>query len=334
MCLVAAGLFGVSSPVSKELLGSLSPLTLAGLLYLGAALGVAPFARRGGSSAARRSRKNLLRMAGVVLFGGVLGPVLLLYGLKAAPAASVSLWLNLETPATALLGLLLFREHIDRRVALAVVMVTVASAILAGAAGAALVPSALLVAAACVCWGVDNNLTATIDGYAPAQSTLGKGLAAGAVNLAIGLVVERPSFAVAHVAAALILGALSYGASIVLYVRGAQQLGAVRSQLVFSTAPFFGVAVAWAVLREPVLGSQLAAAGLMVVAIALLHRERHAHEHSHAAMTHTHWHRHDDAHHDHVHEPPEAGGHVHEHRHDERKHAHVHRPDIHHRHSH
>jgi drug/metabolite transporter (DMT)-like permease len=182
LCVLAAALFGVSSPVSKALLGSLSPLTLAGLLYLGAALAVLPFSLSGGSREARRARKNLARLAGVVLFGGVLGPALLLFGLSTAPAASVSLWLNLETPATALLGWMFFKEHLDRRVVVAVVLVTIASALLAGASGAALVPSALLVAAACACWGLDNNLSATIDGFTPAQSTLAKGVAAGAVN--------------------------------------------------------------------------------------------------------------------------------------------------------
>jgi drug/metabolite transporter (DMT)-like permease len=334
LCVLAAALFGVSSPVSKALLGSLSPLTLAGLLYLGAALAVLPFSLSGGSREARRARKNLARLAGVVLFGGVLGPALLLFGLSTAPAASVSLWLNLETPATALLGWMFFKEHLDRRVVVAVVLVTIASALLAGASGAALVPSALLVAAACACWGLDNNLSATIDGFTPAQSTLAKGVAAGAVNLALGVVVERPTFVAANVGAALLLGSLSYGASIVLYVRSAQQLGAVRSQLVFSSAPFFGVVIAWVALHEPVLATQLGAMAMMIGAALLLHRERHAHEHTHEEVTHTHWHRHDDDHHDHVHDPPVRGGHVHEHRHDAKKHVHQHRPDLHHRHEH
>lgn len=333
-CLVAAALFGVSSPASKALLGTMSPLTLAGLLYLGAALGVLPFALRGGSSVARRSGKNLLRLAGVILFGGVLGPALLLFGLTQAPAASVSLWLNLEAPATALLGWLFFKEHLDRRVVVAVVLVTVASALLAGASGTALVPAALLIAGACLCWGLDNNLSSTIDGFTPAQSTLAKGVAAGGVNLALGFALEEPAFDATYVGAALLLGSLSYGASIVLYVRAAQQLGAVRSQLLFSSAPFFGVVVAWAALREAVHWTQLFAAGLMIGALALLHRERHSHAHSHDAQTHTHWHRHDDEHHDHGHDPPVSGGHVHEHQHESRTHEHVHRPDLHHRHAH
>lgn len=334
VCTIAAALFGASSPASKALLGSMSPLTLAGLLYLGAALGVLPFAFRSGPRSQRRSGKNLLRLGGVVLFGGVLGPALLLVGLARAPAASVSLWLMLETPATALLGWAFFKEHLDRRTVAAVVLVTAASALLAGAPGTALIPSTLLVAGACACWGLDNNLSAVIDGFTPAQATLAKGVVAGTVNLVLGLIIETPTFSAANLGAALLLGALAYGASIVLYVRGAQQLGAVRSQLLFSSAPFFGVVLAWVALREPVLTSQLVASMLMVAAIVLLHRDRHAHAHAHEPMTHTHWHRHDDDHHDHDHVTAVRGGHVHEHEHQRTSHSHPHPPDLHHRHRH
>jgi drug/metabolite transporter (DMT)-like permease len=334
-CRLAAALFGISSPLSKSLLADLTPLTLAGFLYLGAALAVLPFSFRGGSPAARRSKKNILRMAGVVVFGGALGPALLLFGLSQAPAASVSLWLNLEAPATAVLGWLFFKEHLDKRVVAAVVLVTIASAVLAGASGFSLVPAALLITGACVCWGLDNNLSATVDGFTPAQSTLAKGIAAGGANLALGLFTETPKLGALNVSEALLLGSLAYGASIVLYVRAAQQLGAVRSQLIFSTAPFFGVVIAWTALREPVQATQIAAGVLMIGALALLHRERHGHAHVHEEITHTHWHRHDDDHHqDHAHDPPVTGGHVHEHHHRPVTHDHAHRPDLHHRHSH
>lgn len=335
-CVVAAALFGASSPASKALLGSVGPLTLAGLLYLGAALAVLPFVFRGGSKAARRERKNVLRMGGVVLFGGVLGPVLLLIGLSRAPAASVSLWLNLETPATALLAWAFFKEHLERRGLLAVVLVTGASALLAGASGVALVPAALLVAAACLCWGLDNNLSALVDGFTPAQSTFAKGLVAGGVNLGLGLWLEGGVESGGVVGGGLGIGALCYGASLALYVRGAQHLGAVRSQMLFASAPFFGVLLSWTVAGEPMLLAQLGAAAGMAVAFVLLHGERHAHEHVHEALTHTHWHRHDDGHHeDHAHEHGHVRGwHIHEHAHRARRHAHAHRPDLHHRHAH
>jgi drug/metabolite transporter (DMT)-like permease len=196
-------------------------------------------------------------------------------------------------------------------------------------------PAAGLVLVAAVCWGLDNNLTAIIDGYTPAQTTLAKGLIAGSLNLGLGLWLEGglPGWGV--VGMALGVGALAYGASIVLYIRGAQSLGATRSQMLFATAPFLGMAVAWLALGESVLWVQVAAAALMVVALVVLLTSEHGHAHDHEALTHTHPHRHDDDHHDHVHEGlPADAWHTHEHSHDARTHSHPHLPDLHHRHKH
>lgn len=335
-CLGAAALFGASTPASKLLLdGAVAPLTLAGLLYLGAGLATLPFALRGGSAGRRRDPANLRRLLGAVLFGGVLGPVALLVGLQSAPSASVSLWLNLETTATALLAWAFFREHMGARTWIANALVVAAGVLLAAPQSFAVAPSALLVVLACVCWGLDNNFTAVIDGYTPAQTTCVKGLVAGGVNLGLGLAVEGTVPSAGAVGAALGVGALAYGASIVLYIRGAQQLGATRSQMLFATAPFLGMGVAWVVLGEPVLPVQVGAGALMVGALALLLTSRHGHEHHHPELTHTHAHRHDDGHHDHTHPglPPEAW-HTHEHDHAPVVHEHPHVPDIHHRHSH
>jgi drug/metabolite transporter (DMT)-like permease len=117
----------------------------------------------------------------------VLGPVLLLFALRLTLASSVSLSLNLEMVATAVLGVALFREHLGRAGWLGVAGVVTARAILAGAGGWPGLLAALLVAVACACWGLDNHLTALIDGIAPARSTLVKGAVAGATNLAIGV---------------------------------------------------------------------------------------------------------------------------------------------------
>ncbi|MCB9673019.1 MAG: DMT family transporter [Alphaproteobacteria bacterium] len=335
-CLGAAALFGASTPACKALLGeAVDPLVLAGLLYLGAGLATLPAARSGGSTARRADPSNLRRLGGAVLFGGVLGPVLLLLGLRTAPSASVSLWLNLETPATALLGWLLFREDLPPRGWVAAGLVVAASTLLAAPDASALAPSAVLVALGCLCWGLDNNLTSIIDGYTPAQTTAVKGLVAGGTNLGLGLFLGGGLPGAGQVVAALAVGALAYGASIVLYIRGAHQLGAIRSQIVFSTAPFLGVALAWAGLGEEVLAVQLAAAGLMVGALVLLFSAEHAHAHVHEPIVHTHGHRHDDGHHAHTHPglPPEVW-HTHEHAHERLEHTHDHVPDLHHRHDH
>jgi drug/metabolite transporter (DMT)-like permease len=335
-CLLSAALFGASTPACKALLdGDVAPLTLAGLLYLGAAVATLPFAFGGGQAARRRAPANLRRLAGAVLFGGVLGPVALLWGLASAPAASVALWLNLETTATALLAWALFREHLHARGWLANLAVLACGVLLAAPEGFTVAPAAGWVALACLCWGLDNNLTALIDGYTPAQTTLAKGAVAGSVNLGLGLALGEPLPSMALAAGALGVGALAYGASIVLYIRGAQQLGATRSQMLFATAPFLGTAASWWWLSEPVQTVQLLAGVGMAGALALLLSERHAHVHHHPELEHTHAHRHDDGHHDHVHDDlPADAWHTHAHRHEAVTHRHPHVPDLHHRHEH
>ncbi len=334
-CLSAAALFGASTPACKALLGGVGPLALAGFLYLGAALATLPVAFRGGSRRLRRQKRSRMMLAGAVVFGGGLGPVLLLVGLSMAPAASVALWLNLETVATALLAWTLFREHLDRRTWFSIVLVVIAGVLLAAPSDfGSLVPAAL-VGLACLCWGLDNNLTALVDGFTPAQTTAIKGVFAGSANLILALVFEDLDIAFATIAGALVIGAVSYGLSILFYVHGAQHLGATRSQLLFSTSPFLGVIFAWTILGEPVQGAQIGAAALMVVALWFLLRGRHEHEHAHEAMVHTHSHRHDDGHHNHVHPGlPASVRHVHEHDHAPMVHTHPHAPDLHHRHDH
>jgi drug/metabolite transporter (DMT)-like permease len=334
-CLVAALLFGASTPAAKTLLHSLGPFTLAGLLYLGAAIAVAPFSGRGGSAALRRDPRQRRLLATTVIVGGGLGPVLLLAGLAAAPAASVSLWFNLEVVFTALIAGAFFRENLGARTLGAAALVFAGGALLAGPAGHASPGAVLCVALACLCWGFDNNLTAIVDGFTPAQITLAKGLGAGVVNLALGFVIEGKPSHPADAWPALAVGALGYGASIVLYVTGARQLGASRSQLIFATSPFLGVALAWTMLGEPVQPAQIAAAALMLGGIGLMLGARHEHEHTHEATTHTHAHRHDDGHHDHVHpELPAGVRHTHPHTHEPVTHRHPHVPDLHHRHGH
>jgi len=315
----------------------LGPTTLAGLLYLGAAAALAPVALRSGLAPFARRGANLARLAGVVVFGGALAPVLLLAALARAPAGSVALWLNLEVVATALLARAFFHEHLGAGGALATLLVCGGSALLALPAYAAGTPPSalLLVAAACLCWALDNNWTSRIDAFTPAQSTFAKGLVAGSVNLALGLA-GAEGFAPGSAGLALTLGAASYGLSLVLLVGAAQRLGAARSQLAFATASLWGVALAWLWLGEPIHLVQLAAAALMALALALLAKEAHGHWHQHDAATHRHWHRHDDGHHAHAHSegPPPARGHSHEHSHLAQAHVHPHPPDLHHRHRH
>ncbi|MED5370142.1 MAG: DMT family transporter [Myxococcota bacterium] len=333
-CLAAALLFGLTVPATKALLPQSGPLVVAGLLYLGAALGALPFARPKPEQDLRPPRKEWARLGGAVLFGGVLGPAALVTAMTLGSGASISLWLNLETVATAVLAVLFFKENMGRWEWLACAGVLAGGVLLAAEDGFSAAPAAALVAAACLCWGLDNNLTATIDRFTPAQSTFAKGAVAGSVNLGLGLLFSQQLPAWSTVALLLGIGAVGYGLSLVLYITGAQQLGATRSQLAFSTAPFLGAIASLLLLSEALLWQHLAAGGVLIGSLALLFAQQHAHDHHHHALTHTHRHRHDDDHHDHTHDPPVAGWHSHEHAHAPKAHSHAHSPDLHHRHEH
>ncbi|HZW04378.1 MAG TPA: DMT family transporter, partial [Anaerolineaceae bacterium] len=271
LALLSALFFGAATPVSKPLLDHLTAYQLAGLLYLGAALGVILLVVREGSLILpwRIEPQNRLRLLGAVVFGGVLGPLALLAGLRLASAASVSLWLNLEMVATAVLGHFLFRDHLTRKGWLAAGGIFLASLILGWGEGTAGIQAGMLVALACVCWGIDNHLTALIDGITPAQSTFWKGLAAGATNLAIGLALSPLTGPGGAVLGGLAVGVVAYGLSIVLYISAAQQLGATRSQLIFSSAPFWGILISLLWLGERLTWQHGLAAGLIGGAIAL-----------------------------------------------------------------
>ncbi len=337
LALLSAALFGVSTPASKLLLGEMAPQQLAGLLYLGAALGVLPMClhRRSLAPPAGPGRPSGWMLAGAVIAGGVLGPLALLAALRIAPSSDVSLLLNLELVATALLGVAFFRESIGGRGRIGLGAVVAASVALCASSGWPGVGAGLLVAAACLCWGLDNQLTSLVDGVTPAGSTLVKGLVAGTFNLGLGIWLAGWTASFASVAGALAVGAASYGLSIVLYISASQQLGATRAQAIFASAPFIGAAVSLALPGENAGVGLLLAALALAGGVALVLLDRHEHPHRHDAAEHVHAHRHDDGHHHHEHSglAPHTR-HVHWHRHETVEHAHPHVPDLHHRHDH
>jgi drug/metabolite transporter (DMT)-like permease len=334
---LSALLFAFATPVSKLLLTNLSSFQLAGLLYLGAAVGVAPMlvAKKRRFALRSMNRKNWYRLLGAVGFGGIAGPVFLLMGLRMASASSVALWLNLELVFTAMLGWLLFHDHLGRFGWFGIGGVLTAGVLVSAGEGMAGIAAGSLVGLACLCWGMDNHLTALIDGITPASSTFVKGTVAGSINLLIGTLSQPLTATPAEMGAGLLLGALSYGASIVLYITAAQGLGATRGQALFAAAPFFGVILSVIILGESLSVYQVAAAVVLALALVIMFRDRHAHEHEHAPVTHEHMHRHDDLHHDHKHlGVPNKAMHSHPHTHASVRHSHPHWPDLHHRHKH
>lgn len=332
-CALAAILFGASAPAASRLAGDMSAFTLAGLLYLGAAIAVLPAiaVARPTVVALRRGGR---RLAVAVVLGGAVGPVLLAGGLAHAPAATASLLLNLELVFTTILAAVIFREHIGRRVVAGTVLVVIAGVILGWSADADLRWGALLIAGACLCWAADNCVTAALDELAPSHITFVKGAVAGSINLAIGLVIGG-SASFPSTAWALVVGAFGYGVSITLWVAGARDLGAARGQLVFASAPFFGAAIAWTVFTEPVAAREVASLAVAMAGVAFVLRSDHEHAHRHSAVEHDHEHVHDDGHHEHTHADGFSGRHRHSHEHAEvMRHRHPHVPDVHHRHGH
>lgn len=336
-CLLAAVLFGATAPAASELATSFSAFTLAGLLYLGAALAVLPSSlRRPPSRSALAAEWKPVLVA--VIAGGAVGPVLLVAGLARTSAATASILLNTELPATVLLAALVFHEHLGRRLLWSAALITLAGALLTWQPGATTDVGALLIVAACACWGLDNGVTAAIEQLAPEHVVALKGIIAGGANLLIGLSLgggeALGDAAAADVAAALGIGAAGYGVSITLWVKGARDLGAARGQVIFATAPFIGAVIAWTVLGEDVVTLQIVAVLLAATGVAVSLDSSHHHEHRHESITHDHEHVHDDDHHDHAHPGGFSGRHSHPHHHPATHHAHPHVPDLHHRHDH
>lgn len=338
----AAALFGVSTPFAKLLLGAMSPVLLAGLLYLGSGIGLLAVrfwrqsSTRSDHDEAALPRSQWPWLAGAVLFGGVLAPVLLMLGLRSTTAASSSLLLNFEGVFTAALAWFVFRENFDRRIALGMLAIVAGGVVLSWQPrGLEISSGAWLVIVACACWGVDNNLTQKVSASDPFQIASIKGLAAGSVNLVIALSLGAswPPFRV--LVGALVVGFFGYGLSLAFFVLALRHIGTARTGAYFSLAPFIGALVALPLLHEAVPNTFWLAAALMAGGVWLHLTERHAHEHAHQTLEHAHRHLHDE-HHRHQHAPnvDTREPHTHSHFHQPMTHAHAHFPDIHHRHNH
>ncbi|CAN5671220.1 DMT family transporter [soil metagenome] len=342
--LLAAALFGASTPFAKSLVAQVSPVALAGILYLGSGLGLLAFyllralAQRGGNTErAGLTGEDLPWLAGAIAAGGIAGPVLLMFGLTMTPASSASLLLNMEGVLTSMLAWFVFKENFDRRIFIGMLLIVAAGVLLSWEQIPAFgVPwGAIAIVGACLCWGIDNNLTRKVSASDAVQIAGVKGLAAGTVNLAIAFALGAHLPPITTILAAGLVGLCGYGLSLVMFVLALRHLGTARTGAYFSAAPFVGAVISLLMLGDhPSLLFWLAAA-LMAGGIWLHLTETHEHEHEHEPMAHTHEHAHD-AHHQHEHNFDWDGTepHVHPHQHRTQKHAHKHYPDIHHRHRH
>ena len=339
LALLAAALFGASTPVAKALLTENSPQLLAGLLYLGSGTGllVVWLIRRGGRHETSLSRNDLPWLAGAIAVGGVIGPLLLMYGLLRTPASSASLLLNLEAVFTSVIAWLLFREHVPLRIAAGMLAIVAGGGLLSwqGQVHWGTISGPLTIAAACLCWAIDNNLTQKVSAADPVQIAQLKGLIAGLVNTTFAFSLGARLPAMLPLTGALLVGFLGYGLSLVCFVLALRQLGTARTGAYFSLAPFIGAGLSLILYREQPTWPFLSAAALMGLGLWLHLSERHEHWHEHELLEHSHAHVHDEHHrHEHSPEDPPEEPHIHVHRHERLRHAHPHYPDIHHRHPH
>ena len=339
----AALLFGTGTPLAKLLLAGTDPWLLAGLLYLGSGLGLTLLRLlRRSERRARMAPGEWPWLAGAVLAGGVVGPVLLMWGLVAMPASGAALLLNAEGVFTALIAWVVFHENVDRRIFIGMLAIVAGALVLSwpgqAQAGFGDALPALAVLGACLAWGIDNNLTRKVALADAVWLASVKGLAAGATNLVLALALVGAAWpSMAQVGGALAVGLVAYGFSLVLFVVALRGLGTARTGAYFSVAPFFGALVAVLGLGEPVTAPLLIAGALMAIGVWLHLSERHEHRHGHEALEHEHAHEHD-LHHQHAHDRPmvlaPGAVHTHRHRHEPTRHEHAHFPDAHHRHGH
>ena len=330
-------------PVAKILTGHMSPLLLAGLLYLGSGIGLLilfglrRLLSKSDTPAAALSLRDMGWLGAATVFGGVIGPVLLMTGLASTPASTASLLLNLEGVFTAVLAWIVFKENADRRIVLGMLLILTAGILLAWPGSLAFTGMAgvFMIIGACAGWALDNNLTRKVSAHDALFIAGIKGLTAGCVTTGIALAQGASLPGSLSIALAAGVGFIGYGVSLALFVVALRHVGAARTGAYFSLAPFIGAGASLILLHESPAGLFWPAAGLMAIGLWLHLSERHQHEHAHTELAHHHGHVHD-AHHQHTHDFPWTGTepHNHFHVHPPLRHSHPHYPDIHHRHRH
>ena len=336
--LIAALFFGASAPIAKLLLGDdIAPIFLAAFLYLGSGAGTFLFRltqrMRSKDAEADIKSPDIKWLAGAIIAGGILAPIILMISLQNTPASTASLLLNFEGVGTTLIALLFFKEAIGRRAWIAILVITLASIFLSTNfdEGFGLSLGALGIILACVLWGVDNNFTRNISGKDPLAIVAWKGLVAGTFSLFLAYFLGNTLPSLTVILGTLVLGFVSYGLSTMLFIRSMRGLGAARTSALYGTAPLAGVLLSIFLFGEIPSFSFVIAAVLMIGGALLLINEEHSHSHTHTAMFHEHSHSHDDSAHGH---DTAKGVHSHEHEHPAEEHEHDHMPDIHHRHGH
>ena len=339
IALTAALLFGVSTPLVQRFGMGIGSFTTAALLYAGAAL-VGALLRRPVEREARVQRGDASRLALMALFGAVIGPVALAWGLQRTNGASASLMLTLEAVFTAVLARMWYHETLDRRVITAMILLTLGGMVLvidranAGTGGTSQILGLLAVMVATAAWGVDNTLSRAVADRDPGQVVMFKGALGAVATTLMAVVLGEPVPVLLPSLALLTVGATGYGLSLRFYLLAQRAFGAARTGSVFAFAPFVGALFAFLLGERSGSAWMLVGAVLMASGIVLHLAESHGHEHEHDESEHEHAHGHDDGHHTHTHDSLPVGQHSHLHRHEPTRHVHAHVPDEHHSHRH
>jgi drug/metabolite transporter (DMT)-like permease len=318
------------------------PVALAGFLYLGAFIGLSLYSIILKTASATSARKVNLKkedvpwLFGATLSRGIIAPICLMLGLSRISGFATSLLLNLEGVFTAVIAVIFFRENAEKRLWLALTCMTAAGAFLTWDTSESRfnLLGPFLVMLSMICWGIDNNLTRNISMRNPVQITRIKGVVSGLTSLSLAWILGMGITWDVSILYALVLGAFSYGISLVFFIKSLEGLGAFRTGVFFNLAPFIGAAASLLLLREWIGWVMFPAIVLTAVGVWLISTEKHEHPHLHGEEIHTHLHCHDDLHHDHEHGEVVREPHIHEHQHREIKHIHSHWPDTHHRHEH
>ena len=336
LALLAALLFGASTPLVQRVGIGVSAWMSAAMLYAGAAI-TGLLLRSGTAKEATLRRRHWPRLLLMALCGAVIGPVALSWGLQHTSGMSASLMLTLEAVFTVLLSCLLYREHIDRRVGLAIVLLTLGGALLVfdrTGNGATQAIGLLAVTGAAVSWAVDNTLSRALADLDPGRVVLGKATVGAACSFLIAAATGETALSFVTGVGLFLIGAIGYGLSLRFYLLAQRALGAARTGSVFATAPFIGAVIAFGLGERGLSPWLLGGAALMVAGVVLHISERHEHKHEHEALEHEHAHTHDDEHHTYIHAQIPVGAHSHRHRHELVTHSHSHMPDLHHVHKH
>jgi drug/metabolite transporter (DMT)-like permease len=338
--ILAAALYGISSPVSKLLLKEIPPTFMAAFLYLGAGLGMSivgfiKHKKYKGKTEERLTKQELPFTVGMVVLD-IAAPIFLMVGLSMTTPANASLLNNFEIVATSVIALLIFKESISKRLWGAIFLITLSSIILSveDISSFSFSFGSIFVLLACICWGLENNCTRKLSVKDPLQIVVIKGFGSGIGSLIIALTLGEQIINIPYILAALLLGFFAYGLSIFFYIYAQRDLGAARTSAYYAIAPFIGVGLSLIIFREIPTFSFVIALVIMIIGAFFASTEVHNHKHSHNVITHEHSHSHDDSHHSHSHAKTFLGKHNHIHTHEENNHSHKHTQDIHHSHAH